>query len=168
MVIEDLTKDSIPSFYEVFCNLMREGYDNFSPKLQEHFINFDYPLKNWYYWYEKSLRKVLLAKSDSDEVIGFIVGDHSYGGVAFITWLGVIPEFRRKGVGTKILKEYESYVDKKSAHLIELYTFPKVQGFYERHGYHKIGVRPEGYYGRKNIIMDKKLRDWNESVLAEI
>lgn len=167
MVVTDLNSDNIEQFYQLFCQLMKEGYDNFSPALQKHFIEKDYPLKNWYYWMEKDLRKVLLAWED-ELLVGFLVGDHSYGGVAFITWLGVVSDYRGKGIGSSLLLHYQEYVEGRHAHLLELYTFPKVKAFYEKHGFKQVGMREQGYYGRKNVIMDKKLADWDEAVLKEI
>lgn len=164
MVITDVTLETLPKFYDCFQELMVEGYGNFPPELVKHFLEKDYSLRNFNLWVERSFRKISLAV-ESGYVMGFIVGDRTYGGVGFISWLGVRPPFRKKHIGAKLLKNYENFAKARHAHVIELYTFDKVKPFYLKQGYKEIGRRAEGYFGRKNIIMDKVLGPWNSKTL---
>ncbi|KXK08396.1 MAG: Acetyltransferase (GNAT) family protein [candidate division WS6 bacterium OLB21] len=110
------------------------------------------------------MRKVLIAR-DSGKSIGFIIGDNSYGGVSFISWLGVVEHYRGLGIGSKLLNTYEDFAISCGSHLLELFTFEKVKPFYQRHGFSEIGRREEGYYGQKNLIMNKTIGKWNENYL---
>ncbi|MFQ5493405.1 MAG: GNAT family N-acetyltransferase [Candidatus Dojkabacteria bacterium] len=166
MVIKELNSLHLDSFYDCFTELMNEGYGHFSPKLRTHFLTKDYPKANFRFWMERNIRKIFVVMVE-EEVVGFIVGDNSYGGVAFISWFGLKKPYRRKGLGTKLLHEYEKYITNKGAHLIELFTFEELIEFYERHGFTEIGRRSEGYYGQKNVIMDKKVGEWSDGRLIK-
>ena len=161
MVITDLTVRDLDSFYNCFAQLMKEGYGQFPANLSKFFLDHDYTKVNFSLWLERNFRKFLICKDDSGQVVGFLVGDHTYGGVGFISWLGMLPELRDQGWGGKMLALYESYAKSKGAHLLELYTHNKARDFYLKHGFHEIGRREEGLFGQLNVIMDKKIGDWS-------
>lgn len=164
MVIKQATTLDIDPFYELFSEIMHEGYANYSPKLINYFLTKDYSKPQFYLWMERFFRNIYLAM-DSDKVVGFLVGDYTYGGVGFISWIGVSPTYRKHGVGRKLYQTYENFANTKKAHLIELYTYPEVVDFYLKLGFELIGVRDQGYFGNKNMIMNKKLSDWSDDNL---
>ncbi|HLD03520.1 MAG TPA: GNAT family N-acetyltransferase, partial [Candidatus Dojkabacteria bacterium] len=172
MVIIDATLQNFPIFYKLFEELMLEGYETFPGELSRYFLARDYSSINFYSWLERNFRKILLAvEPQQQEAVpfvakAFLVGDHTYGGVGFISWLGVKKEFRRQGIGSLLLKTYEEYAISKKAHLLELYTSEKNVSFYQRHGFREIGRRNEGYFGQKNIIMDKPLGKFAASLIS--
>ena len=171
MVVVDVTVQNFPLFYKLFEELMLEGYETFSKDLRSYFLARDYSSMNFFSWLERNFRKILLAVEPPQQEFApsiakaFLVGDHTYGGVGFISWLGVKKEFRRQGIGSRLIKTYEDYARSKKAHLLELYTSEKNVSFYLKHGFKEIGRRTEGYYGQKNIIMDKPLGKFVESLI---
>lgn len=166
MVIKDLYKIELEAFYDCFSELMQEGYGQFPKELSEYFLKKDYALENFNSWLDRNIRKILIAQDENGKVQGFLVGDHSYGGVGFISWFGIRKEFRGKGLGRKMYEVYESYLLGKNAHLIELYTYDGAKGFYEKLGFSEIGRRSPGFYGQLNIIMNKRLGDWSNANLS--
>jgi ribosomal protein S18 acetylase RimI-like enzyme len=144
---------------------MHEGYGQFPQSLQEYFLSREYTKMNFLAWIEKNFRKVLLSVNEFDEVNGFIIGDHSYGGVAFISWLGVDVNYRHQGIASELLKQYIEYVRSRKGHLVELYTYEKVKSFYEKFGFYMIGKRDQGFFGQKNLIMNLKLNEFNPNIL---
>lgn len=167
MIISDLESKQLDQFYECFSEIMREGYSDFPPKLQDYFLSVLYTKSNFFFWIEKSLRKILIAQEDS-KIIGFLVGDQTYGGVGFVSWVGVTKSYRQQNIGSKLMVEYEKFVKIKKGHLLELFTYEKVKPFYLKHGFEQIGVREQGYFGQMNIIMNKRLGYWDEKVLEII
>jgi len=159
--IQEITNQMFESFYRCFESLMQEGYACFPPELKEYFIKKEYTLNNFILWCERKFRIIFLALDDQQRIIGFLVGDNSYGGVAFITWVGILPEYRKMGIGNQLLKTYEDHVKAKNAHLIELFTYDGVKGFYEKNGFVEIGRREQGFFGQTNIIMNKKIGNWD-------
>lgn len=161
MVIKQATTLDIEKFYSLFTLIMHEGYSGYSHKLINHFLQKDYSKQQFYLWLERFFRNIYLAL-ENEEVIGFLVGDYTYGGVGFISWIGVKPEYRGRGIGEALFNTYEKFAIEKKAHLIELYTYPKVSGFYLKLGFKHIGTRTQGYFGQENMIMDKVIGDWND------
>lgn len=159
MVIQELSYKNFEQFYQCFSELMLEGYGHFPEKLRDYFLKFDYSRNNFAFWMEKAIRKVYLAY-ESNELRGFLVGDATYGGIGFISWLGVLPKFRSKGIGKALLAEYEKFARGKNAHLLELFTFDNTKGYYEKLGFKEVGRREQGYYGQQNVIMNKVLGEY--------
>jgi len=160
MVIIDLLPQYLDSFYQCFSELMLEGYGQFPVVLSKYFLEHDYPKASFQIWIERNFRKVLLAVNENNEVVGFLVGDHTYGGVGFISWFGIKQAYRKQGLGTKLFNLYQAYILSRKAHLIELYTYDGARGFYDGLGFKEIGRREEGFFGQKNLIMNKKIGDW--------
>jgi len=166
--IAEITGPQFPAFFNCFEILMQEGYAGFPAKLREFFIMKEYSQSNFFQWYEKQLRKIYIAFNETEQLIGFLVGDNTYGGIAFITWIGVLPAYRKHGVGKQLLQFYEEYVRTRNAHLIELFTYEGVKEFYIKNGFKEIGRREEGFFGQQNIIMNKKIGSWDISNIPPI
>lgn len=166
--VELLTSVRFDEFYEVFTILMNEGYEDFSPALQSYFLAHDYSKFTYKYWLERNFRRFTIVIDDAtNKIVGFLIGDMTYGGVGFISWVGILPEYRSKGVGRKLMEDYEKFARTKKAHLLELFTYDKVKSFYDKLGFKEIGRREQGFYGSPNIIMDKKLGDWSDENLVK-
>jgi GNAT superfamily N-acetyltransferase len=166
MVIVDVNYLNLQKFYPLFKEVMEEGYGQFPPELRQYFLKKEYPEEMLKLWLERNFRKILMALDDQEQVLGFLIGDHTYGGVAFISWLGVKKEYRKQGIGTALLKKYEEYARIKKAHLIELFTIDDVIPFYAHNGFVEIGRRNPGFFGQKNVILNKKLSDFNRENIA--
>lgn len=164
MVVKQATTLDLDVFYELFTVLMKEGYSSYSPQLINYFLTNDYSKEKFFLWLDRFFRIVYLAFED-DTLMGFLVGDYTYGGIGFISWIGVDPRFRNKGIGRRLYEAYENFAISKKAHLIELYTYPKVEQFYINLGFHRIGSREQGYFGNKNLIMNKKIGLWTDDNL---
>ncbi len=167
MVIKQAQLQDLDNFYSCFELVMREGYSGYSQKLINLFLYKDYSKGNFYIWMEKYLRVIFLAIEEG-EVIGFIVGDNTYGGIGFISWIGVLPGSRNKGIGAELFRTYESFAASRNAHVLELYTYKKVLPFYLKLGFKEIGHREEGYYGQPNIIMNKTIGKWSDVNIPDI
>lgn len=164
MVITDVNLQNFPEFYALFSELMHEGYGHFPEELRAYFLLKDYSRNNLSYWLEHNFRRMLIAIEDN-MIQGFIIGDHTYGGVGFISWLGVKKDLRSHGIGTKLLQVYEAYARSKKAHLLELFTSEENKAFYEHHGFYEIGRRKEGFYGQQNLIMNKSLGHFDPALI---
>jgi ribosomal protein S18 acetylase RimI-like enzyme len=166
--ISDFQLRDIDPFYKCFEVIMHEGYAGFSQPLIEYFIKKEYSKSNFYIWVERNFRKIFLAFNENNEIIGFLVGDNTYGGVAFITWVGILKEYRSGGVGKLLMETYENYIKPKNPHLIELFTYESVKGFYETLGFTEIGRRKQGFFGQENIIMNKVIGTWDDKSIPPI
>jgi GNAT superfamily N-acetyltransferase len=86
---------------------------------------------------------------------GFVWGNAGYAGLGFVSWLMVDRDSRNARLGSQLLKKYEEYIKGIGGHVIELYCFEGLRGFYEKNNYTQIGMRPKGYFGLKQYIYNK-------------
>jgi len=166
MVIRDLVKDDLAGFHKLFTEIMREGYGGLPVYLQDYFLTEMYSINHFAVWLQKNFRKMLVAlNGENGDIIGYLTGDHTYGGSGFASWIGVNKNYRKQGIASSLLKMYEQYVKSKKGFLVELYTFDHLIEFYTNRGFKVIGRRDPGYFGQKNVIMNKQIDEWNPSYL---
>lgn len=96
-------------------------------------------------------------ESGKPELIGFVWGNNGYAGLGFVSWIMVEQGNRSNGIGSTLLLYYEDYIRKIGGHVVELYCFEGMKEFYEKNSYEVIGIRPKGYFGLRQYIMDKLL-----------
>lgn len=86
----------------------------------------------------------------SGDISGFIVTEARDADAHIIT-LDVLPDFRRDGIGTRLLDEGEKAVANRGAARVWLETATTNDAaiaFWTRHGYRQYGEILAGYYGR--------------------
>lgn len=76
----------------------------------------------------------------------------------YIDVLWVKEEYRKEGLGSKLLKEVEKLAKEKECHLIHLDTFDfQAKDFYIKYGYEIFGVLDECPEGHKRYYLKKNL-----------
>jgi GNAT superfamily N-acetyltransferase len=76
----------------------------------------------------------------------------------YVDVLWVKEEYRKDGLGSKLLKEIEKVAKEKDCHLIHLDTFDfQAKDFYLKHGYEIFGVLDECPQGHKRYYMKKNV-----------
>ena len=91
------------------------------------------------------------------QMVGFVAGDvRRWEGMAWIATLGVLPEFRGRGIAAALLKACEAAI---SLTIIRLCVRPSNEAairLYERFGYHKVGEWSNYYQdGEAALVMEK-------------
>ena len=129
------------------------------------------PLKNEIDFVRESLAKFNDAKVGEDghtpinlveynevgEVIGGIIGG-TYWGWMYIDILWVREDFRKKGIGTKLLAKAEEEAVCRGCHHVHVDTMSwQAPNFYKKHGYEVIGVLPDIPKGHQKYLLMKAL-----------
>jgi ribosomal protein S18 acetylase RimI-like enzyme len=130
------------------------------------------------YWSEKRFTKLIKEKDslflfaeENGKLIGYVgikkkdyeesfkkINFEEFAGVA---WIAVLPEYREKHVGSKLLKESEKYAKKWKKKGIWLDCRASVLGFYKKHNYKIKGyIMKEKENGKKSrkYFLEKKLK----------
>ncbi len=105
-------------------------------------------------------RGVIRLKAVSDQkMIGFIAGDvKRMEGVAWIATVGVLPEYRKRGIGAELLRRCEDQVPVKIIRLCVRPSNEDAIRLYERFGYAKVGEWQRYYQdGEAALVMEKTL-----------
>ena len=104
-------------------------------------------------------REVYLA-TVKDEIVGFIVLIMSGALVGYIQTVGVLPEWRNKGIGTRLLKFAENTIFAKAPNVFMCVSSfnKKAQKLYQRIGYEVIGELKDYIVpGHSEILLRKSI-----------
>ena len=94
---------------------------------------------------------------ENGDVIGGILGG-TYWGWMYIDILWVQADFRRRGIGSKLLVEAEKEAARRGCHYVHLDTMSwQAPDFYKKHGYEVIGVLPDIPSGNQKHLLMKAL-----------
>jgi ribosomal-protein-alanine N-acetyltransferase len=105
-----------------------------------------------------SFRGVVRLKAVSDhQMVGFIAGDiRRSEGVAWIATIGVLPEYRGRGIGSMLLRACETHIPLSRIRLCVRPTNDVAIRLYEKHGYNKVGEWTKYYEdGESALVMEK-------------
>lgn len=151
-----------------FFNYLKLGHSSFfpwySPKTEK------YMLENQRGWSIENLyRKVddgscmLMAKIDK-KIVGLLIANHHFGGVAFCTKLAVSKEFQRQGIGTKLIEGWAKIAKSQGVHALVLQVFAENKSikFYESLGFKLIGLHEKFNFGKDYYVLQKNIAEPKE------
>lgn len=99
-----------------------------------------------------------IVEDKTGDIIARILSKMYCWNCLYIDVLWVKEEYRRDGLGSKLLKEIENIAIEKGCHLIHLDTFDfQAKDFYIRHGYEVFGILDECPEGHKRYFLKKNL-----------
>jgi ribosomal protein S18 acetylase RimI-like enzyme len=132
-----------------------------------------FPMDAWPIWDllgVLTLPNVVRLKAVADEcMVGFIAGDvRPREDLAWIATLGVVPEYRRRGIGAALLQACEAQLSVGRVRLsVRLSNSPAIE-LYERFNYQRVG-RWGHYYqdGEDALVMEKALDSGGKPGMSE-
>jgi ribosomal-protein-alanine N-acetyltransferase len=121
-----------------------------------------FPLDAWPLWDILGVltfpNVVRLKATDDGKVVGFIAGDlRPSENLAWIATIGVLPDYRRRGIGAALLQACEERLTLKRIRLMVRISNQEAIELYRRTGYHQAGVWPHYYQdGEDAYILEKQ------------
>jgi ribosomal protein S18 acetylase RimI-like enzyme len=94
-----------------------------------------------------------------DQMVGFVAGDVKMSEqISWVATIGVLPEFRRQGIGAALLKECEKRVETPRMRLcVRISNQPAIK-LYETYRYERVNVWKRYYHdGEDAVVMEKWL-----------
>lgn len=94
------------------------------------------------------------------QMVGFIAADlHRSENLAWIATVGVLPEYRRQGIGSALLVTVEEQIGVSSIRLSVRVSNRPALNLYDRLGYHRYGTWPHYYAdGEDALVLEKNLK----------
>lgn len=123
----------------------------------------DYPKKIIEWWISKTTPEKILKNSKIRQCFVAVYGKKvvGYGDLEKdeMKRLHIIPEFQRKGIGTKLINEIEKFAIKEKIPKLILESTINAEKFYKKCGFKKVETKNCEYDGEtfKLILMEKKL-----------
>lgn len=115
--------------------------DDYQKLLDFRFLNLRKPLD--LKWSEVDLKnentQIHFSASHKDEIIGSILIKYIDRKIVKLRQMAVKENYRKKGIGTKLLKFAESYCSKKNFNFIEITARAYAEDFYKKNGYTSYG-----------------------------
>lgn len=98
--------------------------------------------------------------SVNGQMAGFIAADlHRSENLAWIATIGVLPEYRRQGIGTALLTAVEEQITASSIRLSVRVSNHPALNLYNQLGYSRYGTWPHYYAdGEDALVLEKNLR----------
>ncbi len=91
------------------------------------------------------------------KMAGFIAGDWRRSDrVAWISTVGVLPEYRHQGIGRALIAACEQRLGGRTIRLSVRISNQHAIRLYERLGYHHLGTWPEYYLGGEDALVMEK------------
>lgn len=94
-----------------------------------------------------------------NQMVGFIAGDpHPSENMVWIATIGVLPEFRRQGIGRALLRECEKRLIQPHIRLCARASNEAAIRMYQREGYQAIDTWREYYNDKENALVMEKIK----------
>ncbi|MDA1316574.1 MAG: GNAT family N-acetyltransferase [bacterium] len=161
-----LPATQIEEFYPTFTKVIRTQFPGYGPEVIDFLLNRMYNIPNLRIWVQRGDKIIVGAKND-DTFVGFAMIDTLYGGVSFCRWLGVLADFQHKGIGTKLIHEWETIARTQHAHKMEVAGQPTAKVFYEKMGLGWEGNRKASYFGIDQDLFGKVLGSPDPSIMTK-
>ncbi|MBR6681784.1 MAG: GNAT family N-acetyltransferase [Clostridia bacterium] len=99
----------------------------------------------------------IIEYDENGNVIGGIIGG-TYWGWMYVDILWVHEDYRKKGIGTRLLLEAEKQALERGCHHVHLDTMSwQAPEFYKKHGYDVVGILPDIPKGNQKYLLMKAL-----------
>lgn len=162
--IEKIRKRDLPAFYSLFKKALYEDFREYSPEVAT-FQWKRHRKRNLLRWIKQGEEYVFAAKKES-KVLGILAAQRLVGGVSNCDWLIVSKEYRRQGIGAKLLQFWENWVKRNKGHMLTLSASRRNLGYYHKKGFKEYGYLQGGYFGGNDYIVYKRIGRWNKKSLT--
>ncbi len=94
-----------------------------------------------------------------EKLVGFVIGDRRWGrDLGWIAAIGVHPEYRRSGIGRRLLENCEQILGSSRVRLTLRASNQPAMRLYEKMGYRRVDVWRRYYEdGEDGLVMEKRL-----------
>jgi len=153
--LRKLAKADLEELEKVFTQTIQSEFSEYSQNTRNYFTDKKY--KNRMFRSPIKLGAYL-----QDQLVGYILADKPVGGVMFIWWIAVLPEHKRKGIGTKLIKNVKRIGLELGTHNIQLQADERNLIFYKAVGFEILGFDKKSFFGADSYVMKKLIQEPKE------
>ena len=156
--IKKATISDIEPFWNLFKDSVKTQFPQYSFKVKKLFLKKYFTKKSFVGDLKRKKIDLLLAFINN-QIVGYLLALPPYGGISYISWIAVKDSFRKKGIGSSLLKEYEIVAKRKGIHKIHLWTDRRNLRFYKKNGWTPVGHIPKNYFGADDWLFYKSIQN---------
>jgi len=158
-MVKIVEEKELEKFHQLFSQVLREGFPEYPSRLIEFFINNDFSFENL----KKQLEKkeiTILMDEEVNGLLGFLLYEKPYGGVSYCAWVGVLKGVRGKGIGRKLMEEWEKQILALGGHKLMLLTQSQInRNIFPRYGFKEEGCEEKSWFGLDAWIFGKIINE---------
>ena len=159
ITIKPLELENKKEYLDLFSKLLLDDFPEYGKKTKDFIFNEQ---KTLYNQKIQSPREFMFGAFKNGVLSGIIEGGFVGGGVSYISWLLVHPDFQRKGVGKSLLHECENRLIGKGIHSVHLYSSKWNNPYYEKMRFELVGLYKNGWYGSSDYMFSKTIQEPKE------
>jgi ribosomal protein S18 acetylase RimI-like enzyme len=128
---------SVPLMFETKTIAIQQAVD---------FKKIHWPIHNRRQGIDWQQQDFAIGSYDNDECRGVAIYK-VVGGMAYLEQIVVADAHTHRGIGSSLMRAFEAHAADLGCHVVQLETAEtQAPGFYERHGYQRIGTYPNGRF----------------------
>jgi len=145
------------SFWKVFQNSVRSQFPEYSPKIKNIYLKRIFTKENLKKDIKTKTMDLFLAFANG-HLAGYLLITAPYGGVSCIGWIAVEKRSQGKGIGRKLLRNYEEIAKRNGIHKIHDWIDKRNIEFYKKNGWILVGRVPQNYFGHDDWLFYKAIK----------
>ncbi len=158
--IRKIKLEDLDDFYTLFSNWVRTQF----PEYDEKMVNYLLANKNAYTKenYREKIKKqtrFLIGAFVNNKITGMLDAAPPNTGLSFCSWLIVDPDMQKRGIGKKLLKEWEEEMKKQGVHALYLVSDDRNITYYEKLGFTHIGKFKKAWFGVDTNYLSKQIQE---------
>jgi len=150
-ILKDLNK-----FFKFFSQSINSQFPEYTLLTHRFFLEEDYSKESFKRWLKKN-KKLLLLATIKGKIVGYLLAELPYGGVACCNWIAVDDRYQGQGIGSSLLKEWEKEAREQGAHKLHLWADKRNIEFYKNCSFVLIGQISDCWFGADDYLFIKTL-----------
>ncbi|MFA5894471.1 MAG: GNAT family N-acetyltransferase [Candidatus Shapirobacteria bacterium] len=155
--ISQIGTDKVNEFFELYKVLVGTDFKEWSEEAKNKWLTEDYAPEFW----NRILNNgcPVLVAYDGDKMVSYIAIEHLTFGVAYLSWMGTLSDYRKKGITRELVAELENWCKQNNIHKIELETqVTELLPYFEKLGFSLEGVRKNSWQKLDNYMFGKDVK----------
>ena len=158
MEIREIKIREVDLFLDFFRKSIKNQFDEYSKKSKDFLLKKE--------WTKERIRNsikgnnvIFILSFDKEKIVGYLIGNHHFGGIATVMWIAVDDNYQGRGIGKKLFNNFISLSKKEGTHKINLTVTNKRNiGFYEKLGFKVQCFSEKDYFGLDSYLMYKNIQ----------
>src|SRR3989338_2733360 len=143
--IIQISEKQAEQFFSLYETIVRSDFKEWTAKTKKQWLEREYGIYYWKQLLSEATLPVFVA-FDGKKMIGYAAAEGINYGVVYVGWVGVLKEYRKKGIAGRLMAEVERWAKDKKFHKLELETQIKdLLPFFEGLGFSLEGVRKNSW-----------------------